>query len=131
MRRNGGLITKEDLARYRPIWRQPLRSSYRGYSLISMPPSSSGGTTITEMLNILEAYGPTSPFGSAERIHALASASQRAFIDRNSKLGDPAFVKVPLATLTSKGYARAIAKTISRDHADATTRLASAAARGK
>ena len=125
MRRSGGLITKEDLARYRPIWRQPIRSSYRGYSLISMPPSSSGGTTITEMMNILEAYGPTSPFGSAERIHALASASQRAFIDRNSKLGDPAFVRIPLATLTSKGYARAVAKSISRDHADATTRLAS------
>lgn len=125
MQRSGGLITKEDLVRYQPVWRQPVRSSYRGYSLISMPPSSSGGTTITEMLNILEAYGPTSPFGSAARIHAVASASQRAFIDRNSKLGDPAFVKVPLSTLTSKGYARAIAKTISRDHADATTKLAS------
>ncbi len=125
MQRSGGLITKEDLARYRPIWRRPIRSVYRGYTLISMPPSSSGGITITEMLNILEAYGPTRPFGSAERIHALASASQRAFIDRNSKLGDPAFVKVPLATLTSKEYARGIAKTISRDHADATTRLAS------
>jgi gamma-glutamyltranspeptidase/glutathione hydrolase len=125
MQRSGGLITKEDLARYQPVWRQPIRSTYRGYTLISMPPSSSGGTTITEMMNILEAYGPTAPFGSAERIHALASASQRAFIDRNSKLGDPAFVKVPLATLTSKAYAKAIAKTISRDHADATTRLAS------
>jgi gamma-glutamyltranspeptidase/glutathione hydrolase len=125
MQRTGGLITKEDLARYRPIWRQPLRNTYRGYSLISMPPSSSGGTTIIEMLNILEAYGPTLPFGSAERIHALASASQRAFIDRNSKLADPAFVKIPLATLTSKGYARAMAKTISRDHAEATTQLTS------
>jgi gamma-glutamyltranspeptidase/glutathione hydrolase len=130
MQRSGGLITKDDLARYRPIWRLPIRSSYRGYTLISMPPSSSGGTTITEMLNILEAYGPIAAFGSAERIHALASASQRAFIDRNSKLGDPAYVKVPLATLTSKGYARAIAKTISRDHADATTRLATGVREG-
>jgi gamma-glutamyltranspeptidase/glutathione hydrolase len=125
MQRSGGLITKQDLGRYQPVWRQPIRSTYRGYTLFSMPPSSSGGTTITEMMNILEAYGPTSPFGSVERIHALASASQRAFMDRNSKLGDPAFVKVPLATLTSKAYAKAIAKTISRDHADATTRLAS------
>jgi gamma-glutamyltranspeptidase/glutathione hydrolase len=125
MQRSGGLITKQDLARYQPVWRQPIRSTYRGYTLFSMPPSSSGGTTITEMMNILEAYGPIAPFGSAERIHALASASQRAFIDRNSKLGDPAFVKVPLGTLTSKAYAKAIAKTISRDHADATTRLAS------
>jgi gamma-glutamyltranspeptidase/glutathione hydrolase len=125
MQRSGGLITKADLARYQPVWRQPIRSTYRGYTLFSMPPSSSGGTTITEMMNILEAYGPTAPFGSAEQIHALASASQRAFIDRNSKLGDPAFVKVPLGTLTSKAYAKAIAKTISRDHADPTTRLAS------
>ena len=130
MQRSGGLITKEDLARYRPIWRLPIRSSYRGYTLISMPPSSSGGTTITEMLNILEAYGPTAAFGTAERIHALASASQRAFIDRNSKLGDPAYVKIPMATLTSKGYAKAIAKSISRDHADATTRLATGAREG-
>ena len=125
MRRDGALITKADLAHYRPLWREPIRSSYRGYSLISMPPSSSGGITVTEMLNILEAYGPPAPFGTAERIHAVASASQRAFVDRNSKLGDPAFVRVPLSTLTSKAYARSLAKSISRDHADPTTRVAS------
>jgi len=125
MRRDGGLITKADLARYRPVWREPIRSSYRGYSLISMPPSSSGGITVTEMLNILEAYGPPAPFGTAERVHAVASASQRAFVDRNSKLGDPAFVRVPLSTLTSKSYARAVARSISRDHADPTTGVAS------
>jgi len=130
MQRSGGLITKEDLARYQPIWRRPVRSSYRGYALISMPPSSSGGTTVTEMLNILEAYGPPSPFGTTERIHALASASQRAFIDRNSKLGDPGFVKVPLSTLTSKTYAQAIARTISRDRADPTTQLVFGAGEG-
>jgi gamma-glutamyltranspeptidase/glutathione hydrolase len=125
MRRDGGIITKADLARYRPVWRDPIRSSYRGYSLISMPPSSSGGTTVSEMLNILEAYGPPTPFGTAERIHAVASASQRAFVDRNAKLGDPAFVRVPLSMLTSKSYARSVARSISRDHADATTRIAS------
>ena len=124
MQRDGGLITKADLARYRPIWREPIRSSYRGYSLISMPPSSSGGITVTEMLNILEAYGPPAAFGTAERIHAVASASQRAFVDRNSKLGDPAFVRVPLSTLTSKSYARSIARSISRDHAEPTARVA-------
>jgi gamma-glutamyltranspeptidase/glutathione hydrolase len=124
MSRSGGLITKEDLARYRPVWRQPLGSSYRGYSLISMPPSSSGGTTITEMLNILEAYAKPAGFGTAGEIHAVASASQRAFTDRNSKLGDPAFVKVP-AELISKTYARGIAKTISRDRADPTSAIAS------
>jgi gamma-glutamyltranspeptidase/glutathione hydrolase len=125
MRRDGGLITKADLALYRPIWREPIRSSYRGYSLISMPPSSSGGITVTEMLNILEAYGPPAPFGTAERVHAVASASQRAFVDRNSKLGDPAFVRVPLPLLTSKSYARTVAGSISRDRADPTTRVAS------
>jgi gamma-glutamyltranspeptidase/glutathione hydrolase len=125
MQRDGGLITKADLARYKPVWRSPLRSSYRGYSLISMPPSSSGGTTITEMLNILEAYGPPAAFGSADEIHALASASQRAFVDRNSKLGDPAFVNVPVTTLTSKSYARTLANSISRDRAQPTTQLAS------
>jgi gamma-glutamyltranspeptidase/glutathione hydrolase len=125
MQRDGGLITKADLVRYRPIWREPIRSSYRDYSLISMPPSSSGGITVTEILNILEAYGPPAAFGTAERVHAVASASQRAFVDRNSKLGDPAFVRVPLSTLTSKSYARSIARSISRGHADPTTRVAS------
>jgi gamma-glutamyltranspeptidase/glutathione hydrolase len=124
MRRSGGLITKEDLLRYRAIWREPLRTSYRGYSLIAMPPSSSGGTTITELLNILEAYAPPASFGSADEIHAVASASQRAFTDRNSKLGDPAFVKVP-PELTTKSYARGIAKTISRNRADPTSELTS------
>ena len=130
MKRSGGLITKEDLARYRAIWRTPIRSSYRGYGLISMPPSSSGGTTVTELLQILEAYGPADKFGTAERVHAVASASQRAFVDRNSKLGDPAFVKVPVSTLTSKTYARAIARTISRTRAEPTTKLASQVSEG-
>jgi gamma-glutamyltranspeptidase/glutathione hydrolase len=130
MKRAGGLITTEDLARYRPIWRDPIRSTYRGYTYMTMPPSSSGGTTMSEILNILEAYGPPASFGSAPRIHALASASQRAFVDRNSKLGDPAFVQAPVTTLVSKAYARSLAKTISRDHADPTTKLASQAGEG-
>jgi gamma-glutamyltranspeptidase/glutathione hydrolase len=130
MQRTGGLITKEDLARYLPVWREPIRGSYRGYSFISMPPSSSGGTTLTEILNILEAYGPPASFGSAQEIHALASASQHAFIDRNSKLGDPAFVSVPISQLTSKTYARAVARSISRDRADPTTKLAAGVREG-
>jgi gamma-glutamyltranspeptidase/glutathione hydrolase len=130
MKRAGGLITTQDLARYRPVWREPIRSTYRGYTYFAMPPSSSGGTTVSETLNILEAYGPSTTFGSAARIHALASASQRAFIDRNSKLGDPAFVQAPVATLTSKSYARSLAKKISRDRADRTLTVASAASEG-
>jgi gamma-glutamyltranspeptidase/glutathione hydrolase len=130
MQRSGGLITKEDLARYHPVWREPIRSSFRGYTLICMPPSSSGGTTVTEILNILEAYGPPAPFGSSEEVHAYASASQRAFIDRNAKLGDPAFVKVPLGTLTSKSYAQTLSKTINPQHATPTRTLSSQLAEG-
>jgi len=124
MKRGGGLITREDLAAYRPIWREPVRSSYRGHTLLGMPPSSSGGTTMSEALNILEALGPAAPFGSAERVHALAASFQRAFIDRNSKLGDPAFANLPIATLTSKAYAARLARTVARDRATPTPQLA-------
>ncbi len=120
MKRGGGIITKEDLARYKPEWRQPIASTYRGYKLFTMPPSSSGGVTITETLNILETFDSLPPFGSVGYTHALASAYQRAFIDRNAKLGDPAFVHVPLDKLTSKSYARELRKTIAPDRASAT-----------
>jgi gamma-glutamyltranspeptidase/glutathione hydrolase len=123
MQRGGGIITKEDLARYRPEWRQPIASTYRGYRLFTMPPSSSGGVTITETLNILETYDKLPPFGTAAYAHVLASAYQRAFIDRNSKLGDPAFVQVPLDKLTSKSYARGLRKTIVSDKATPTPQL--------
>jgi len=112
MKRDGGIITREDLARYRPVWRDALVVPYRGYTLITMPPVSSGGTTIAETLNILETYDTLPPFGSAAYTHLLGSAYQRAFVDRNSKLGDPAFVRVPLAELTSKAYARRLRATI-------------------
>ena len=130
MKRGGGLITHADLAAYRAVWREPVRSSYRGHTLIGMPPSSSGGTTIAEALNILEALGPPAPFGSAPRVHAVASAFQRAFIDRNSKLGDPDFRNPPVATLTSKQYAARIAKTVSKDRATPTSRLATLMSEG-
>ena len=120
MKRGGGIITVEDLARYEPVWREPLRSTYRGYTLLGMPPSSSGGITITETLNILEGFGPLPAFGSAGYPHLLASAFQRAFIDRNSALGDPAFVDVPLARLTSKAYADSLRRTIDRNRATPT-----------
>jgi gamma-glutamyltranspeptidase/glutathione hydrolase len=130
MKRGGGLITRADLAAYRAVWREPVRSSYRGHTLIGMPPSSSGGTTIAEALNILEALGPPAPFGSAARVHALASAFQRAFIDRNSKLGDPDFGNPPVATLTSKQYAARVARTVSKDRATPTSRLATLMSEG-
>jgi gamma-glutamyltranspeptidase/glutathione hydrolase len=112
IQRGGGIITTADLARYEPIWREPVRGTYRGYSVIAMPPSSSGGITTVETLNILETYDKLPPFGSAEYSHLVAEAFRRAFIDRNTKLGDPAFVRVPQAELTSKAYARTLRATI-------------------
>jgi gamma-glutamyltranspeptidase/glutathione hydrolase len=118
--RGGGIITKEDLARYQAVWRTPIRSTYRGYSLITMPPSSSGGIVISETLNILENFAPLPPAGSAGYAHLLAEAYRRSFTDRNQKLGDPKFVKVPLDELTDKRYARSLAAQIDRSHASKT-----------
>ena len=125
MRRGGGIITKEDLARYRAIAREPLRTTYRGYRVVGMPPVSSGGTTSFEILHMLEAYsrerGDTLPtFGSAAYAHLLGEAERRAFVDRNTKLCDPAFCRVPVAELTSKAYARGLAATIDPAHATPT-----------
>jgi gamma-glutamyltranspeptidase/glutathione hydrolase len=118
-----GLITTRDLEQYKPVWRTPLLTTYRGYSLISMPPSSSGGITVGESLNILEPFQGLPPFGSAEQVHVVASAFQRAFVDRNSKLADPAFATVPVEQLTSKAYALQLQKTISLDRHTPTTEL--------
>lgn len=112
MTRGGGIITTADLKAYKPEWRTPIRASYRGYTLFSMPPASSGGITVTETLNMLETWPTLPAWGTPEYAHILGSAYQRAFIDRNSKLADPAFVKVPIEQLTSKSYAQALAKTI-------------------
>ena len=112
MRRGGGIITVADLARYAPVWRDAIRSTYRGYTLLTMPPSSSGGVTITETLNILETVPRLPQFGSAAYLHLLGSAYQRAFVDRNEALADPAFAPVPTAKLTSKAYAASVAATI-------------------
>ena len=120
MRRAGGLITTDDLARYEPVWRDAVRSTYRGYTLLTMPPSSSGGVTITETLNILEGYDSLRPFGSARYAHLLAAAYQRAFVDRNSQLADPAFYPVPIAKLTDKGYASRLRASIPPVHATPT-----------
>ena len=117
MQRGGGIITKEDLARYKPIWREPLGTTYRGYSLIGMPPASSGGTTMIQALNILETYESLPPFHSAQYKHLLAESFRRAFVDRNTKLCDPAFCDAPVARLTSKSYARELRQTIALDRA--------------
>jgi gamma-glutamyltranspeptidase/glutathione hydrolase len=125
-----GIITTHDLAEYRPLWREALQTTYRGYTLLSMPPSSSGGITVGESLNILEAYPALPRFGTAEYFHVVASAFQLAFTDRNSKLGDPAFVSVPIMQLTSKDYARRLQRTIAMDRHTPTTEVANYAREG-
>lgn len=105
MERGGGLITKDDLAAYRPKWREPIRLTYRGHTIYSMPPASSGGVTMGEILNILEGYDTLPAFGTPEYVHLLAEAMRRAFLDRNRWLGDPDFVQMPLDRLLSKSYA--------------------------
>jgi gamma-glutamyltranspeptidase/glutathione hydrolase len=127
MERGGGIITLEDLRAYAPVWRDAVRSTYRGYTLLTMPPSSSGGVTVTETLNLMETVASVPAFGSAEYAHLLGSAYQRAFIDRNEKLADPAFASVPIATLTSKTYARALAATIGEHRATPTAVIESKA----
>ncbi len=112
MKRGGGLISHEDLDRYRAIWRDPIEVTYRGYTIYSMPPASSGGVTMGEILNIMEGYGPLPPFGSVALMHLEAEAMRRAFTDRNRYLGDPGFVQNPVARLLSKEYAAELRKQI-------------------
>jgi gamma-glutamyltranspeptidase/glutathione hydrolase len=118
VRAAGGIMTGEDLRAYRPLLRQPVRGRYRGYDIISMPPSSSGGVVLIEMLNILEGYrrgelGADSP----ERAHLLVEAMQRAYADRAAFLGDPATVTAPLVRLMSKAYAQQLRAGINPAHA--------------
>jgi gamma-glutamyltranspeptidase/glutathione hydrolase len=112
MRRGRGIISREDLAGYRAIWRDPIEINYRGFTIYSMPPASSGGVTMGEILNIMEAFGSLPPFGSATLIHREAEAMRRAFTDRNTYLGDPAFVQNPTARLLSKKYAAGLRQEI-------------------
>lgn len=108
MRRGGGLITHKDLAAYESVWREPVTGRYRGYEIVSMPPPSSGGVLLVQMLNMLEPYDIGGMgFGSAAAAHHLIEAERRAYADRAEYLGDPDFYPVPVARLTAKDYARA------------------------
>ena len=125
MKRGGGIITLADLARYKPEWRKPVLGTYRGHTIVAMPPASSGGITMMETLNILETYDTPAPYGSTLWAHRLAESYQRSFLDRNNKLGDPAFVAVPQDELTSKSYARQLrAKIDDRVHSPTSTLVA-------
>src|SRR5712664_3869533 len=120
MQRGGGLITKDDLRRYRAKWRTPVQLTYRGHTIYSMPPPSSGGVTMGEILNILEGYDTLPAFGTAAYVHLVTEAMRRAFIDRNRWLGDPDFVEMPLDRLLSKSYAATLRSQIDPKHATPT-----------
>jgi gamma-glutamyltranspeptidase / glutathione hydrolase len=113
MKASGGIITLEDLKTYEPTLRIPLRTTYRGHEILTMPPPSSGGIALVEMLNMLEAYDLKSMgWHSAQYTHTLVEVMRRAFADRAQFLGDTDFVKVPVAALTSDRYAAERRKSI-------------------
>jgi len=118
MKRNGGLITLEDLAAYEAVERTPVKGSYRGYGVLSAPPPSSGGAGIVQMLNMLEGSGYAgSGAGSAAAIHYAAEVMRRYFADRSEYFGDPDYAHVPLEKLLDKDYARKRRGTIRADRA--------------
>ena len=106
MQRNGGLISHEDLETYDVVWREPIRGDYRGYEIWSMPPPSSGGVVLMQILNMLESYDiGTLGWGSSQTVHLTVEALRRAYADRAEHLGDPDFYPVPIGKLISKDYA--------------------------
>lgn len=109
----GGIMTLEDLKHYKAVEREPVRGQYRGYEVVSMPPPSSGGVHIIEMLNVLQQF-PIDKFGhnTAQTIHVMAEIMKHAYADRSEYLGDPDFYKVPVKQLTDKDYAQKIASQI-------------------
>ena len=115
---SGGRMTADDLKAYRAVERAPVVGDYRGFRIASMPPPSSGGAHIVEILNILEGF-PLKDQGlnSAQTIHDMAEAEKLAYADRAEYLGDPDFVKIPLKGLISKDYAAALRATIAHDRA--------------
>jgi gamma-glutamyltranspeptidase/glutathione hydrolase len=124
MKRNHGLMTLEDLRGYVAKERTPLRGKYRGYEIISMPPPSSGGAVLIEMLNILEGFELAKlEASSSERYHLMTEAMRRAFADRAEYMGDSDFVKVPLAGLIDKSYAAQLRSTINTDRASNSTEV--------
>ncbi len=118
MQKRGGLITVNDLKVYTPTVRKPLRTTYRGYEIITMPPPSSGGVALIEMLNMLEPMDLKSMgWHSSKYVHNVTEVMRRAYADRATFLGDADFVKVPVAGLTSRQYAEQRAKSIDPAHA--------------
>jgi gamma-glutamyltranspeptidase / glutathione hydrolase len=124
MKENGGLISKEDLAAYQARERKPLKGRYRGFEIVSMPPPSSGGVALIEMLNILEPLDLKSKgLLTAPALHAQAEAMRRAYLDRARYLGDPDFADIPVSRLTSKAHARTLTGSIDQAHATSSASL--------
>ncbi len=117
MERGGGLVSHQDLEEYAPVWRDPVEVGYRGHTIYSMPPVSSGGLTLGLILNVLEGWEPLPPFGSADLIHLEAETMRLAFRDRNTLLGDPDFVDVPRGQFESQEYADALRERIDSERA--------------
>ena len=119
MESQGGIITVEDLARYEAVEREPIRGSYRGYEIVSMPPPSSGGVTLVQMLNILEGFDLASlGHNSADYLHVLTESMRRAYANRAEYLGDPDFNEsMPLEKMMDKEYASELRASIDMDRA--------------
>jgi gamma-glutamyltranspeptidase/glutathione hydrolase len=128
-RAGGGLLTREDFESYTVTEDEPVTCAYRGYTIVSAPPPSSGGVTLCEMLNILQGY-PLGHYGyrSAAEVHVMTEAMRRAYFDRNRELGDPAFVTNPVRRLTSPIYADVLRKTIAPNKATPSSALGDATA---
>lgn len=120
MEKHNGLITLDDMKGYQAVERKPITGEYRGYKIVTMPPPSSGGIHLVQILNMLENY-PLNEFGSnsAKTIHHLAETMKLAYADRSEYLGDPDFVKVPAKGLTSKEYAKSLIQGIDEEKARA------------
>ena len=124
IQKGGGLVTAADLAAYEVKEREPVRGTYRGYEIIGAPPPSSGGTTLIEILNIVEGFDLAKTGNrSAETIHLTAEAFRRAFYDRTDFMGDPDFAKVPVPQLIDKKYAEAWRESIEVNHASPSLEL--------
>ena len=113
MKENGGLITKQDLLDYKSVWREPIKGSYRGKTIVTMPPPSSGGIHLIQMLNILENFELSNyEHNSYQYVSLLSETMKYAYADRSKYLGDPDFFEVPISEITAKEYAKSISSSI-------------------
>ncbi len=118
MKADGGLVTLDDLKKYKAKWRKPIELTYRGHKIVSMPPPSSGGVTLAMMAHIVEGYDLGKlGFQSPEELHYVFEAMRRSFAARNAKLGDPDFVKMPVDELLSEAWAKQQRTSIQADKA--------------